>query len=337
MTEKTEDTVDVVVAGGGVAGLSAALTLARARRSVLVVDAGAPRNAPASGVHGFLTRDGISPLSLLESGAVEVTGYGGRIVRDRAVSARRDSGGFVVELADGTEVRARRLLVATGLVDAVPPIPGLESRWGRDVVHCPYCHGWEIRDQPIGVLSTGPRAVEQALLFRQWSDDVLLFHHTGPALSDRDRSQLAARGITVVAGEVTGLEITSDQLTGLRLATGRVVPRRALAVAPRFIASSPLLASLGITAAEHPAGEHFPADPTGKAAPGIWLAGNVTNLMANVVISAAEGATAAAAVNADLVIEDTTQAVSAFSATSESRLSEIVLGDRRHGLEALRG
>jgi len=160
---------DVVVIGGGAAGLSGALTLARSRRSVLVIDAGEPRNAPAAGVHGFLTRDGMNPQALLEVGRAEVRGYGGHIVDGRVTSASRNGDSFTVSLADGRAVSARRLLVTTGLLDELPEVSGLRERWGRDVLHCPYCHGWEVRDQAVGVLGTGPRAVHQALLFgRRW-------------------------------------------------------------------------------------------------------------------------------------------------------------------------
>ncbi|WP_433256613.1 FAD-dependent oxidoreductase [Streptosporangium sp. CA-135522] len=151
---------DVVVVGGGAAGLSGALTLARARRSVLVIDAGRPRNAPAAHVHAYLTREGMPPSQLLAAGRAEVTGYGGEIVTGDVVAAERlDRGSFRVVLGDGSAVVADRLLVATGLVDELPPLPGMAQRWGRDVLHCPYCHGCEVRDRAIGVLATGPLAV----------------------------------------------------------------------------------------------------------------------------------------------------------------------------------
>ena len=195
MTEQLRDSYDVVVIGGGAAGLSGALMLARSRRSVLVIDAGAPRNAPAAAVHGLLARDGTPPAELLDRGRAEVRGYGGQLITGQVSTARQDRDGFTVTLADGRMVRARRLLVATGLTDELPDIPGLRERWGRDVVHCPYCHGWEVRDQAIGVLASGPTAVHQALLFRQLSDDVVLLSHTMPQPEGQDGGQLAALGI----------------------------------------------------------------------------------------------------------------------------------------------
>jgi thioredoxin reductase len=331
---------DVVVVGGGAAGLSGALALSRARRSVLVVDGGAPRNAPAAEMHNYLGRDGTAPGDLLATGRAEVTGYGGTVTAGEVVSADRTADGFTVTLADGRSVAARRLLVTTGLVDVLPDVPGLRERWGHDVLHCPYCHGWEVRDQALGVLSTGPGGVLKALLWRQWSADVTLFLHTGPAPTDEESEQLAARGIAVVTGEVAAVESAGDRLTGVRLASGRVVPRDALVVSPVFTARSAVLESLGLPvepvgAMGHTVGSAVPSGPMGATAvPGVWVAGNVTDLMAQVVTAAAAGLQAGAAINADLLFDDVRRAVAArpFSATAERELCETVLGDRRHGI-----
>jgi thioredoxin reductase len=314
VSDRLRDGYDVVVVGGGAAGLSGALMLARARRSVVVIDAGAPRNAPAAGVHGLLARDGIRPAELLDRGRGEVRRYGGQVVSGEVGAVARDGNGFAVTLADGRTVRTRRLLVATGLVDELPDIPGLRARWGRDAVHCPYCHGWEVRDQAIGVLASGPMAVHQALLFRQWSADVTFFSHTMPPPTGEEAEQLAARGIGVVDGEVASLEIVEDRLAGVRLRDGTVVGREALAVSPRMAARAGFLAALGLRPAEHPSGvgEHIPADATGRTeVPGVWVAGNVGDLAAQVGTAAAAGAAAAAQINADLVAEETRQAVAA--------------------------
>ncbi|MBG0833242.1 NAD(P)/FAD-dependent oxidoreductase [Planomonospora sp. ID67723] len=309
---------DVVVVGGGAAGLSGALVLARARRSVLVVDAGRPRNAPAAHAHGYLSRDGMPPLEILAAGRDEVTGYGGEIVEGTVIEAERlADGGFRVVLEDGRTVVADRLLVTTGLVDELPEVPGVAELWGRDVLHCPYCHGWEVRDQPIGVLATGPLAVHQALLWRQWSKDVTLFLHDAPPLGDDEREQLTARGVAVLDGEVTGLEMTGGRLTGVRLAGDRVIPRRALVVTPRLTARSGILTGLGLETTEqemggHSIGSYIAADPSGATkVPGVWVAGNVANLTEQVIGAAAAGVRAAAAINADLVAEETRRAVTA--------------------------
>ncbi|HEY3685725.1 MAG TPA: NAD(P)/FAD-dependent oxidoreductase [Streptosporangiaceae bacterium] len=319
MTERLNERYDVVVVGGGAAGLSGALTLARARRSVAVVDAGAPRNAPASGVHGLLGLDGIAPAELLERGRGEVRRYGGHVVSGEvAAVAREDDGGaFVVTLADGGAVRARRLLVATGLGDELPDIAGLRERWGRDVVHCPYCHGWEVRDRAIAVIGTGPMSVHQALLFRQWSDDVVYFPHTKAAPGADDAARLAARGVRVVGGEVAAVESGGDRITGVRLRDGSVVARDAIAVATRMNACAGFLSGIGLAPVPHPAGvgEYVPADPTGRTdVAGVWVAGNVTDLTAQVGPSAAAGTLAAAHINADLVEEETRAAMAPVSA-----------------------
>jgi thioredoxin reductase len=337
-----DELYDVVVIGGGAAGLSGALALSRARRSVLVVDSGTPRNAPAGHVHNYLAREGTPPAELLAAGRAEVAGYGGRFRPGEVVAARPGDDGFHLDLADGGSVRARRLLVTTGLVDELPEVPGVRELWGSDVLHCPYCHGWEVRDQAIGVLATNALGVHQALMWRQWSADVTLFLHTAPEPSDDEWEQLAARGVSVVTGEVAALETAGDRLTGVRLASGTVVPRRALVVAPRFTARSGVLASLGLAAADQEMGgvvfgSAVPADAGGATAvPGVWVAGNVTDLRAQVISSAAGGLNAAAALNADLIAEDTRRAVAArrqpFSPAAERELCEAVLGDRRHGV-----
>src|SRR3979411_1419295 len=234
MNNKT-DTYDVVVLGGGAAGLSGALLLARSPRSVLVIDGGEPRNAPAAAAHGFLSRDGISPLELLELGRAEVRGYGGQLMEGRVSSVARDDVGFTVTLDDDRVLSARRLLVTTGLVDELPDVPGVRERWGGGGLACPYCHGWEVRDQAVGILASGSKAVHMALLFRQLTSDVALFTHTQPRLTDEQTEQLAARRIRVVTGFVDSLEVVDDHLTGVRLRDGTVVPRQALVVTPRFV------------------------------------------------------------------------------------------------------
>jgi thioredoxin reductase len=305
--------LDVLVVGGGLSGLGAALTLVRSRRSVLVVDAGRPRNAPAAHSHGYLTRDGVSPLELVKIGRDEVRGYGGTIIDGEVTALERlADGGFQAMLSDGTSHRARRVLVTTGLVDELPDIRGLRERWGRDVVHCPYCFGWEVRDRPLGVLGTGPLAASQALMWRQWSDDVLLLRHTAPELTTEQREQLIANGIGIVDGEVVAIEVTDDRVTGVRLASGQVVARRVVVVGPWFAARHALLDGLGTTVVQHPIGigDQVRAEPTGLAAPGVYVAGNVADVTTGVMQSAASGVTAAAAINADLTAEDVARAVS---------------------------
>lgn len=307
---------DAVVIGGGAAGLSGALMLARSRRSVLVLDAGEPRNAPAGGVHGLLGREGMPPGELLARGREEVLRYGGQVEAGTVTSVTGTVDDFAVALTDGRLVRGRRLLVTTGLVDELPPVPGLRARWGRDVLHCPYCHGWEVRDQAIGILGGHPRAVHQALLFRQLSADVVLFANDAP-LSAPERLELTARDIPVVAGAVVGVRIEDDRLAGVRLADGTTVPRQALAVGTRMAARAGFLAGIGLRPVEHPlgAGDHLPADAFGRTeVAGVWAAGNVSDPMAQVGAAAAAGASAGAQINADLVMAQTRAAVESLRA-----------------------
>ena len=301
---------DVVIIGGGAAGLSAALVLSRARRTVLVVDAGAPRNGPAVRMQGFLSRDGLRPADLLAAGRAEVAGYGGRVVMDTVTGVAGNAGsGFAVDLAAGGQVLARRLLIATGLRDEIPDIPGLRERWGRDVLHCPYCHGWEVRDQQLGVIADGsPESVRYTHIVRQWTDDLLLFVPAGH-LTEAQRQALAARDIRIVEASVDRVLVEDDRLTGVKLAHGEVIPRDALFVPPRFVPNDALLAALGCG---------FTHDgwavtgPDGRTSiPGVWAAGNVANPRAQVITAAGEGSTAAISINASLVDEDVRDAIAA--------------------------
>ncbi|MCW6009017.1 NAD(P)/FAD-dependent oxidoreductase [Micromonospora sp. CPCC 205371] len=316
------DEYDVLVVGGGAAGLSAALVLARARRRVVVVDAGAPRNAPAAHLHGFLSRDGMAPRDLLAAGRAEVTRYGGHLVDGTVVAIEP---GFRVRLAGGASLAARRVLVTTGLRDELPDIPGVAERFGRDVLHCPYCHGYEVRDQPLGVVSSP----HHALLVRQWSADVLYFPHTATVTQD-DRERLGARGIRVIEGKVTRIVVEGDRLRGVELDGGAVVPRAALFVGPRFVPNSSLLTSLGCAADED---GWVAVDPAGRTSvAGVWAAGNAADPRAALITAAGAGSTAAMAINADLVEDDIAAGLAAFSAAAERQVADAVLGDSHHGM-----
>ena len=324
MAEQTDRLRDVVVVGGGAAGLSAASTLARARRSVTVVDAGEPRNAPADGVHGLLGLEGVSPVELVARGRDEVLGYGGEIIDGEVVEVSSASFGFSVTLRDGSVLRARRLLIATGLVDELPEIPGVREQWGRGVLHCPYCHGWEVRDRRIGVLGTHPMALHKAVLFRQWSPDVVFFDH-GRQLDAQERATLDALGVAVVAGTISRLEVHDDRVTGVRIADGTVVAVDAAVVSTRMVARTELFAGIGITATSHPAGAFIETDQFGvTSVPGVWAAGNSSDIGAQVGAAAAAGALAAQGINTDLVMKDLDHALTAASAgTSSDRTAEV--------------
>lgn len=307
MTEKYA----VVVIGGGAAGLSAALVLGRARHRTLVIDAGEPRNAPAAHMQGYLSRDGMPPAEFLAVGREEIARYGVELVRDRVVRVEKGED-FTVVSAGGRSVRARRLVVATGLKDELPAVPGVAERFGRDVLHCPFCHGWEVRDQPFGVLATSPASVHQALMVSQWSKDVRFFLHTvaEEELSDEDLRRLAAAGVDVVPGEVAELVTEDDRLTGIRLADGTTHPRSVLFTAPRAVPRTGLLERLGAELHETPFGAYPVVDATGlTTVPGVWAAGNAIGFSEQVVHAASGGYRAASAIVGDLLMTDLDTAV----------------------------
>jgi thioredoxin reductase len=313
---------DVVIVGGGAAGLSAALVLGRARRRVVVIDAGQARNAPAAQMHGFLGSDGLPPAELLARGRAEVAGYGVQLVAGtvtavgpcasaaKSSSARRR---FQVTLNDGSVLQTRAVLVTTGLRDEVPDVPGVRERWGRDLLHCPYCHGYEVADQPVGILAGGPATTAESLahahIIRQWSDDVVFFAN-GATLTAAQREQLVARAIGVVEEPVVRLAVEDDHLSGVVIDSGRIVPRTAIFVRPRFVPNDTLLVDLGCTVRDT---GWVQVDGTGATSvPGVWAAGNATNPRAQVITAAGEGSAAAIAINNSLVDEDLPLAATNF-------------------------
>ncbi|MGW0227205.1 NAD(P)/FAD-dependent oxidoreductase [Actinopolymorpha singaporensis] len=315
-----DDTVDAVVIGGGTAGLNGALMLARSRRSVVVIDSGTPRNAPAEGVHGLLGLEGVAPARLYERGREEVRRYGGLVAFDEVTSAlpaEPSADGdlrFTIGLASSRTLTARRVLVATGLRDVLPDIPGLAEHWGHGVVHCPYCHGWEVRDEPIGILAVGPASLHHALLFRQLTDDLVYFTR-GTDLDAETRARLAARNVRVVDTPVAAVVTAADgKISGVRLTDGKVVARRVLAVATTMLARTEGLDGLGLPMTDLPngMGRSFASGLAGATdVPGVWVAGNATDLTAQVGASAAAGALAGARINADLAVADTDAALAA--------------------------
>lgn len=330
---------DVVIVGGGVAGLSAALVLSRSRRRVIVVDSGNPRNTPAGHLHGFITRDGMAPEEFLAVGRSEVVSYGGEIVNGQVRCVEQATGGgFVAGLADGLEVRGRGLITATGLRDELPEIEGVRELWGEDVAHCPYCHGYEVRDRAIGVLGgeNRPFTLHQVMLLRQWSDDLTFFPNR-IELSGDERERLAAYDIRVIEGEVARLVTEGKRLSGIEMADGNVVPRTAVFVGPRFTPRDELLKDLGCEVGEN---GWVVVDPSGRTSvPGVWAAGNVVDSPAQLINAASAGSTAAIALNHFLLAEDVQRAVedrrirdNPFSHDMERKVCEAVSGERRHGL-----
>jgi len=313
-----EGTVDAVVIGGGSAGLNGALMLARSRRSVVVIDSGSPRNAPAQSMHGFIVLDGTPPPEILRRGREQVRQYGGRVVFGEVVSAESAAPSvdgdlrFTVSLVGGRSITARRILVATGLTDVLPEVPGLAEHWGHSVVHCPYCHGWEVRDEPIGILATGPASIGHAFLFRQLTEDLTYFTH-GTDLDEDTRARFTARGIRIIDTPVKEVVNNEDgALAGVRLADGQVVARRVLAVATQMQARTQGLEGLSLPVQELPnnMGRGFASGMAGTTeVPGVWVAGNATDLAAQVCASAAAGALAGAHINSVLATADTDAAL----------------------------
>lgn len=303
---------DVAIIGGGSAGLSAALILARARRNIVVIDEGRPRNAPAAAAHGLLGQQGVNPLQLLETGRKEAASYGAHIRRSTVtdVSGSVDAG-FTLQLDDGSAVHAGLLLLTTGVRDGLPSIPGLAERWGRDVVHCPYCHGWEIRDQRIGLLATGPMSAMQALLFRQWSEHMWFFPN-GMEFPADQLGKLDALGITIVPGKVSGVDVADDRLTGVQMNGAGRMDLDALAVPALTYARLDGLDALDVEVTENAMGVAVVADSAGHTSvPGVWAAGNLVNAGMQVSEAAANGARVAMTINTEMVFVRADKAIAA--------------------------
>jgi thioredoxin reductase len=296
---------DVLIIGAGAAGLSAGLVLARAQADVLIVDAGQPRNAPAEHMHGFVSRDGMPPRDFLAAGRAEVASYGGRFVRAAVTTiARSADGSFRVTFGDGMIATSRALLVATGLVDELPDIPGVAERWGTLVHHCPYCHGYEVRQQRIAVIGGLQRemSMKQAGLLRRYSDRVT-FIANGIELSPHELHRLTAFGVAVVDGTVTQLLGAPGALEAVELSDGRTVECDAAFIAPHQAPHDALLKSLGCEA--DPDTGLVVADGFGQTSvPGVWAAGNVVTPTAQVITAAGAGSATAIAINGWLLQQD---------------------------------
>lgn len=299
---------DVAVVGGSAAGLAAALQLGRQRRSVIVVDAGDPRNAPAARMHSFLGREDQPPSELVATGRGEVRGYGGEVLPGRVVLVQRTSGErFRLELVGGHAVVARRVLVATGVTDELPAIPGLQSHWGRDVIHCPFCHGYEVRDQRVVQILTHPTGLHSTPLLRTLTADLTVVLHD-PSVDGPGVDRLRAAGISVRTGPVTAvLDDEEGRLTGVALDDGAVIPADAAVVGPAFRARVEPLAPLALRAVDHASGlgTILAVDERGQTAvAGVYAAGNVTDPSQQVLAAAAHGSRVGAMISFSLAEED---------------------------------
>lgn len=293
--------LDIVIVGGGPAGLSAALALGRARKRTLLCDAGEPRNAAAAHIQGFVTRDGTPPAEFRRIARAELTAYPSVAVRDTRVHdiAARGPDAFALTLGDGSRVTARRVLLCTGLVDELPPLPGLAALWGKSVHLCPYCHGWELRERPLGYLSPSPAMLEWSLLLRGWTRDLVVFTDDAFAVPDETRARLARAGVAIETRKLARL-VGDDRLTAVELADGARVAIEGLFVRPRQHQVA-LVTALGLALDEHGFVQVDMHKQTSH--PGVYAAGDLTTGLQGAVFSAAAGYQAGASINHALTIE----------------------------------
>lgn len=291
---------DVVVVGGGPAGLSAALVLGRCRRRVLVLDDRDPRNARARAMHGFLSREGISPWELREIAEAQLEPFDVEIRRERATDARAVDVGFEVVTATGV-VRTRKLVLASGMRDEIPRIDGIEPLLGVSVHFCPYCHGWESRERPLAAYARGgEKAVEFALGLTTWSRDVMLFTD-GERLGSAEHETLGRNGVAVREARIARLESDGEHLTAIALEGGEVVPRRAMFVHAGRVQRSRLPEKMGVVFAPDATVEVGTCERTNV--PGLWVIGDASRDVQFAIVAAAEGAKAAYAINRELRAE----------------------------------
>ena len=300
---------DVVVVGGSAAGLAAALQLVRQRRSVIVVDSGEPRNAPAAHMHGYLGHEAVAPSELTAIGREEVRSYGGEVLAGRVMNVSRDDDdSFLVELELGGSISARRVLAATGLNDELPDIDGLAEHWGGDVIHCPFCHGYEARDQRVVQIVTHPAGLHPSVLFHQLTSSLTLVLHEGVDADSAELVSLRSAGVSVIDEQVS--RVVTGEGGGVRaveLADGQSLDADAVVVATRFRARAEPFASLGLELAEHPMGlgDFVPTDETGATTiPGLYAAGNVSDPSQQVLHAAAAGSRVGAMISFSLAHED---------------------------------
>lgn len=294
----------VLIVGGSFAGMAAAIQLGRARRLIRVVDAGRPRNRFARSSHGFLGQDGRSPAEIGAAFREQVLAYPTVRLTQGEVErvSRATDGDFEAVLASGETVWAERLILATGVVDELPPVPGLAERWGVSVLHCPYCHGFEVRDRRLGVMATGEMSLHQVALLRDWSDHVTLFTAGVVEVTAEQREDLVARGIRVEEQAVAALVGEAPELSGVRLGDGSYVELDALFTGSRTRPASPLAEQLGCELEEGVAGVYVRTDPTKETSvQGVFCAGDAARAMHNATFAAADGAMAGVAAHRSLV------------------------------------
>ncbi|KQW31675.1 thioredoxin reductase [Rhizobium sp. Root274] len=280
---------DAIVVGGSFAGLSAAMQLVRTRRNILLIDAGRPRNRFAEASHGFLGQDGVAPAEIRRRVLAQLARYPNfTLLEGEADTAERCLGRFKVGIGGGRVDEASVLVLALGVADTLPEIPGLAERWGRTVLHCPYCHGYEIGGSPIGILASSPLAAHQGGLLPDWGQTTM-FIEPGVVFEEEHHAMLLARGVTIETGRVVGLIGEGQALEGVRLADGRVVQVHALFAQSKVAIASPLASQLGLELEEGPQGMHIKVQMGSTSLPGVFAAGDAASPMHNATLASASG------------------------------------------------
>ena len=296
---------DALVVGGSFAGLSAAMQLARARKKVCVVDAGAPRNRFAAASHGFFGQDGTPPLKMIADARAKVLAYPNvSFIEGSVVGAHADgTDGFTASLDSGQQLSAGRIVLAFGVQDGFPDIAGVRERWGTSVLHCPYCHGYEFSGRQLGILLESPHAPEHAMLIAEWGP-ATLFLNGSNTVDDEVRTKLQARGVAIEPGRIAALEGPGQELSAVRLEGGRLVPLDALFLAPRTRPGSPLAEHLGCAFDDGPFGPIIRTDAMKMTTvPGVFAAGDAAMLMHNATLASADGVMAGVSLHRSLVFE----------------------------------
>jgi thioredoxin reductase len=319
----TINSFDTIIVGSGPAGLSAALLLGRSLKRVLVIDSGKPRNAVSHGANGFLSRDGLAPLELLQIGREQLAKYdsvkfhSGKVIDAQHLDSSATGTGrdcFEVTIDNGERLAARKLLLATGVRDILPDLDGFAELWGTGVFHCPYCHGWEVRDKSLAIYGKGAAGVEQAMMLTGWSRDLILFSDGDAGLNDEQRQKLAKWGIEICEEKMVGLEGENGALTGVMLANGQVIPRDGIFLHPKLQQHSDLAKKLGCDFAENSFGIFTNiftensfirvGEDKQTSVPGLYAVGDTSSLLSQLTVVAAAGVAAAVSINRALIEEN---------------------------------